>query len=157
MTLLSKLNHPNIITLYELFSHNGKYYVVMEYCRGGTIIEILDRLRKKSESLIAQMVKQLMSALAYMHSLNIIHRDIKLDNIVFVARSEDCIAIKIIDFGTAVQTKHKLIHNYPIAGTLSYLAPEVLSEVLTEKSDVWSSAVLLYILLTGVAPFKGKD
>lgn len=128
----------------------------MEYCRGGTIVEILDRLRKQSEALIVHIVKQLLSALAYMHSLNIIHRDIKLDNIVFLPSEEQCIAIKIIDFGTAVQTQHKVVHNYPIAGTLSYLAPEVLGEVLTEKSDVWSSAVLMYILLTGASPFKGK-
>lgn len=92
-----------------------------------------------------------------MHSLNIIHRDIKLDNIVFLTAEQERISIKIIDFGTAVQTQHKIIRNYPIAGTLSYLAPEVLAETLTEKSDVWSSAVLMYILLTGASPFKGKN
>lgn len=102
-------------------------------------------------------MKQLLSALAYMHSLGIIHRDIKLDNIVFLPSEAECFFIKIIDFGTAVQTPHKLIHNYPIAGTLSYLAPEVLTEILTEKSDIWSSAVLMYILLTGASPFKGKN
>lgn len=58
-----------------------------------------------------------------MHSLNIIHRDIKLDNIVFLAGREGLIDIKIIDFGTTVQAKYKVVHNYPIAGTLSYLAP----------------------------------
>lgn len=102
-------------------------------------------------------MKQLLSALAYMHSLAMIHRDIKLDNIVFLPSGEECVSIKIIDFGTAVQTPHKIIHNYPIAGTLSYLAPEVLTETLTEKSDIWSSAVLMYILLTGASPFKGKN
>ncbi len=71
-------------------------------------------------------MKQLLGALAYMHSLNMIHRDIKLDNIVFLPCGEECISIKIIDFGTAVQTRHKLVNNYPIAGTLSYLAPEVI-------------------------------
>jgi serine/threonine protein kinase len=101
-------------------------------------------------------MKQLLSALAYMHSLGMIHRDIKLDNIVFLS-GEESVSIKIIDFGTAVQTAHKIIHNYPIAGTLSYLAPEVLTETLTEKSDIWSSAVLMYILLTGASPFKGKN
>lgn len=102
-------------------------------------------------------MKQLLSALAYMHSLNIIHRDIKLDNVVFLPSGEHSISIKIIDFGTAVQTTHKVVHNFPIAGTLSYLAPEVLGEVLTEKSDIWSSAVLMYILLTGASPFKSKN
>jgi calcium-dependent protein kinase len=102
-------------------------------------------------------MKQLLSALAYMHSLNIIHRDIKLDNVVFLPSGEQSISIKIIDFGTAVQTADKVVHNFPIAGTLSYLAPEVLGEVLAEKSDIWSSAVLMYILLTGASPFKSKN
>jgi calcium-dependent protein kinase len=129
----------------------------MEYCKGGSVIEALQRFSEKNERIIASIMKQLLSALSYMHSLNIIHRDIKLDNIVFLSKSEDCISIKIIDFGTAVQTPHKIVQNYPIAGTLSYLAPEVLKETLTEKSDIWSSGVLMYILLTGVSPFKGKN
>lgn len=129
----------------------------MEYCRGGTIIEALKRLRNKSEDVIAKIMRQLLSALSYMHSLHIIHRDIKLENIVLLSRAEDCITIKIIDFGTAVQNKHKLVQNYPVAGTLSYLAPEVLSGTLTEKSDIWSTGVLMYILLTGSTPFRGKS
>ena len=76
---------------------------------------------------------------------------------MLLSRAEDCITIKIIDFGTAVQNKHKLVQNYPVAGTLSYLAPEVLSGTLTEKSDIWSSGVLMYILLTGSTPFRGKS
>jgi calcium-dependent protein kinase len=105
-------------------------------------------------------MKQLFSALTYMHSLDIIHRDIKLDNIVFIDRIDneidEPVAIKIIDFGTAVHSKHKILQNYPVTGTLSYLAPEVLKGTLTEKSDIWSSAVLMVILLTGISYFKGK-
>lgn len=156
MSLLSRLNHPSIITLYELFSHNGSYYVVMEYCQGGTIMHLLDRLKEKNgEAQIAQIMRQLMSALAYMHSLDIIHRDIKLDNIVFLP-TQDRIAIKLIDFGTAVHAPRRPITGFPVAGTLSYLAPEAIGELLSEKSDVWSSGVLLHILLTGVSPFKGR-
>jgi len=67
------------------------------------------------------------------------------------------VSIKIIDFGTAVQYKEYITYNYPIAGTLSYLAPEVTKEILVDKSDIWSAGVLMMILLTGFSPFKGKN
>jgi serine/threonine protein kinase len=127
MTLLSKINHPSIITLYDLFEHNNSYFVVMEYCKGGSIVDLMNKFKRKSERIIANIVKQLLSALSYLHSVNIVHRDIKLDNIVFLDKieevEEEFIPIKIIDFGTAVETKFKIIQNYPISGTLSYLAP----------------------------------
>ena len=80
-------------------------------------------------------MKQLFRALAYMHSLNIVHRDIKLENIVFLKETvefqEEYIPIKIIDFGTAVHSPFKIAQGYPISGTLSYIAPEVLKGTLT--------------------------
>lgn len=71
-------------------------------------------------------MKQIFRALSYMHSLNIVHRDLKLENIVFLNTKENesnFIPIKIIDFGTAVKSQYKVVQNYPIAGTLSYIAP----------------------------------
>ena len=162
MTLLSRLNHPAIIKLYDLFHCRNKYFVVMEYCRGGAIVDILRKCKKKSEKIIANILKQLLGALAYMHSLNIVHRDIKLDNMVFLNKvdtleGDQFIPVKIIDFGTAVHCRHRSVHGYPITGTLSYLAPEVINKTLTAKSDIWSSAVLMHILLTGVSPFKDRN
>jgi calcium-dependent protein kinase len=84
MTLLSKLNHPSIITLYDLFSKNKMYYVVMEYCKEGSVVEIINKIAIKSDRIIANIMKQLFRALSYMHSLNIVYRDIKLENIVFL-------------------------------------------------------------------------
>ena len=127
MTLLSKLQHPAIIKLYDLFQDKKYYYVVMEYCKGGSILKMFKNMKLKSEKVIINIMKQLFSALSYLHSLNIIHRDIKLDNMVFLENadeiSDENFTIKIIDFGTAVQCKQKITKHYPIAGTLSYLAP----------------------------------
>ena len=63
--------------------------------------------------------------------------------------------IKIIDFGTAIKMKYKYEHHHSIAGTISYMAPEVFKGILTEKSDIWSTAVLMIRLLTGINPFSG--
>ena len=161
MTLQSKLQHPAIIKLYNLFKNNNNYYVVMEYCKGGSIIEILGKLKSKSQKIMIDIMRQVLSALSYLHSMNIIHRDMKLDNIVFVGNTEDLenisFKIRIIDFGTAVQTKYKVTKNYPITGTYSYMAPEVLDKILNEKSDIWSAAVIMIVLLTGTRPFHGVN
>jgi len=99
----------------------------MEYCKGGSIVDMISKTKRKSEAIIVNIMKQLLSALSYLHSINIIHPDIKLENIVFLnniaEESEEFIPIKIIDFGSAVQTKFKIIQNYPIAGTMPYLGP----------------------------------
>lgn len=91
MQLLSKLKHPSIIRLYDLFHHKHEYFVVMQYCKGGSIIDLLKKCEKKSEKIIVDIMKQLFSALTYMHSLDIVHRDIKLDNIVFIDRIDNAI------------------------------------------------------------------
>ena len=69
----------------------------------------------------------------------------------------DSVPIKIIDFGTAVQMKYKFQRDYPLSGTFTYMAPEVIKGVLTEKSDIWSSAVVMIKLLTGINPFSGRS
>ena len=97
-----------------------------------------------------------MSALAYLDAKNIVHRDIKLDNIVVLdnEEGEDCQdrSIKIIDFGTATKVLKK---RSSLAGTKYYMSPEALKGVLDPRTDVWAAGVILYIFLMGKFPFKG--
>ncbi len=102
--MLKKLDHPNIIKLFEVYYFNDSYYLVTEYCEGGSILAYLCQAKEYCESIVKQIIKQLLSALSYMHSLKVAHRDIKLENIVFIkkihsqSRKED-VEIKLIDFG----------------------------------------------------------
>ena len=78
------MDHPNIIRLYEVFESDNSYQVVMEYCNGGSIIEFIKRRRVFDENVIRIILRQLIGCLNYLHSLKIVHRDIKLENIVFI-------------------------------------------------------------------------
>jgi calcium-dependent protein kinase len=102
-------------------------------------------------------MKQILKAVCYCHSMNVIHRDLKPENILIVKRSKNgCHPIKIIDFGTAtIFTKSK--RENLLIGSSFYIAPEVLSRNYSEKCDIWSVGVIMYILLTGRPPFGGSN
>lgn len=156
--LLSQLDHPNIVKLYEIYYYRSFYYVVMEYCKGGSIIELIKQLRQFPEALVVSVAQQLLAALAYLHQQGIVHRDIKLDNIVFLdpgGQTGDY-HIKLIDFGTAVR-RGDARGRAKLAGTRYYMAPEVFKGVLHEKSDLWSCGVFLHVFFTGRFPFTGKS
>lgn len=111
-----------------------------------------------SEQSINYIMKQLFSALAYLHSMKIVHRDIKLDNIVILSNddSSGLYSIKIIDFGTATKVS-SFRTQAKICGTRSYMAPEVFQGKINVKSDVWSSGVFLYLLFMGKFPFAANS
>ena len=127
----------------------------MEFCRGGSLIDLLKRNKFFSEHVISCIMGQLFSALAYLHNQNIVHRDIKLDNIVIADNqkekgSDKTYFIKLIDFGTAVKITSRRIK---ITGTKHYIAPEAFKGKLNVKSDLWSSGVFMHLLLTSKFPF----
>lgn len=100
-------------------------------------------------------MKQLLSAVLYCHKLKIVHRELKLDNLMYVTNEEDS-NIKVIDFGTS----RKVIapeHLDNRAGSPTYTAPEVFKSRFTEKCDIWSCGVIMYVLLCGYPPFNGPD
>ena len=127
----------------------------MELCEGGELFEHILKKGTFSEGMAWKIIKQVLSALSYLHKQNIIHSDLKAENIMFLEKDSNDFLVKLIDFGMATKfdPQEKLSN---IQGTPYYLAPEVLKGEYDEKADIWSWGVVLYIMLSGSPPFKGK-
>ena len=158
--ILKKLSHPNIVKIYEFYVSNSHYYIVTEFCRDGELFSYIKN--KYSERQLAVLFYQVFSGLWYLHDNKILHRDIKLENIMISQKEKDnetgeeLFWVKIIDFGTAkIFEKNK--KEKDVVGSSYYIAPEVLQQNYNEKCDTWSVGVILYMMLVGRAPFDGKD
>ena len=160
INILKKLSHPNIVKIFEFYITKAHYYIVTEYCKDG---ELFTYIKKKfSERQLAVLFYQIFSGLWYLHDNKILHRDIKLENIMISGKEidkstdEELFWIKIIDFGTAkIFEKNK--KEKDVVGSSYYIAPEVLKKNYNEKCDIWSVGIILYMTLVGKAPFDGKD
>ena len=159
INVLKKMSHPNIVKIYEFYDIKDNYYLITEFCKFGELYNFIKF--HFSEKQICVLFYQVFSGLIYLHEKNIIHRDIKLENIMIDAIEKDNITtepyfyIKIIDFGSAkFFSSHK--KEDEIIGSCYYIAPEVLKKKYNEKCDTWSAGVLLYMCLTKKAPFNGK-
>ena len=160
INILKQLSHPNIVKVYEFFDTILYYYIVTEYCKKGELFSYIKN--RYSERQLAVLFYQVFSGLCYLHEKKIIHRDLKLENIMVseiekdILTGEEYFWIKIIDFGTAkIFEKNKTEKS--IIGSSYYIAPEVLKQKYNEKCDTWSVGVILYMTLVGVAPFDGKS
>ena len=160
INVLKKLSHPNIVKIYEFYDIKEKYYLITEFCKYGELYQYLKF--NFSEKQLCVLFYQVFSGLIYLHDNNVIHRDLKLENIMIDSIEKDNIScepyfyIKIIDFGSAkIFSKQK--SEKEIIGSSYYMAPEVLKQNYNEKCDTWSVGVVLYMLLTKKAPFNGKN
>jgi len=154
ISVLKSLDHPNVIKLFECFYDSNYYYMIEEYCSGGDLYDYIKKQNSFSEKKAACIIYQLLSATNHLHSKKIVHRDLKPENIVFIKSDREDIFIKLIDFGTSIFYK-----NEPLTqelGTIYYIAPEVFKGNYNEKCDVWSCGIILYTMLSGVPPFRGK-
>jgi len=142
--------HPRVVTIYSVFENVEHVYIVMEKLCGGELYDFLQANRPLQEQVAAQIFAQMLDAIYYLHSRNIVHCDIKPENFVFA--SKDYKSLKCIDFGMSKIIRWRK-HFKRMDGTPYYVAPEVLKGHYDEASDIWSLGVCLFILLFGVPPF----
>lgn len=146
--LLSKLDHPNIVKLYNYLEDESSVYLVMEKCEGSTLLD------KFPESTVRRFAYQMLSALTHIHDLRICHLDIKPGNFILKAPNLTS-PLKLIDFEFAVDYTKSL--NVTPRGTLGYIAPELLDGMCSTACDIWSLGITLYYLISGDEPFLGKN
>ena len=150
----SSLNHPNIVEVYDVGEDDGSYFIVMEYINGVTLKNLIKKRGKLSLVEVVDIMKQLTSGIACAHKNNIIHRDIKPQNVMILDDGK----IKITDFGIATALNSiEMTQTNSVMGSVHYLPPEQASgKATTFKSDIYSLGILMYELLTGTIPFKGE-
>ncbi|UCC80169.1 MAG: protein kinase [Candidatus Zixiibacteriota bacterium] len=148
----AKLNHPNIITIYEVNEYNGHPFIAMELAEGKSLEEIIKGGELPTPKII-DISFQLCEGLKEAHKAGIVHRDIKPANII-INKNERC---KILDFGlAAIQSDERLTGTRSFLGTVEYMSPEqVRGEKVDHRSDIFSLGVMLYEMITGQLPFKG--
>lgn len=154
VAILKKIDHPNIVNLFETFESQRHFLIVMELCSGGDLLNYVRKRRKLTEDFAKYFFKQLVEALIYCHKKQVVHRDIKLDNILLDHYGR----LKLCDFGVSrVVGKNETLNDQ--CGTPAYIAPEVLINEGYDgkKSDTWSCGVVLFAMLYGTVPFKGSD
>lgn len=156
--MLLNLSHPNIIKFYDIFHDEASSYtfIIQEYSSGGELYHSLQKKFRYNQNDLSIIVYQLINGVEYLHKKNIVHRDLKLENILL--KSNDSVLIKIIDFGLALNTSSNNTIN-EICGSLQYASPEMLigDYFNPKQSEIWSIGILIFILVCGYCPFDDKD
>ena len=155
VSILRGLDHPNILKVYECYQDKFSYCIVTEMCTGGELFERVNRNQCLPEPIAADYITQILSCLVYINEKHIVHRDLKPENFL-LSSSQQFANLKLIDFGSATHfitggfMKEKI-------GTSYYIAPEVINGHYNEKCDIWSTGVMLYLMLSGLTPFTGRN
>lgn len=154
VSIIKRTRHPNVVKLYETFESDKHILFSMEMCAGGDLLNYVRKRRKLKEPVAKVLFKQIIEAIGYIHTRKIVHRDIKLDNILLDGKGN----VKIGDFGVS-----RLYHEGQVmkeqCGTPAYIAPEILEDKGYKEFgvDIWSAGVVLYSMLYGSVPFKANN
>ncbi|CAF4546870.1 unnamed protein product [Rotaria sp. Silwood1] len=151
---MTSLNHPYIIKIKEVYESREKIILVMEYASGGELYDYLNRMKRIPESQARAIFRQIVSAVHFLHKNHIVHRDLKLENILIDHKGD----IKLADFGLSNSwSPRQLLHTF--CGSPLYASPEIVSGTPYRgpEVDCWSLGVLLYTLVFGTMPFQGGD
>jgi len=158
LDVLRRLDHPNIVKIFETFEDLRYLYIVLELCEGGDLLSRILSMKHFNERAAAGLLKEILSSVYYMHENQFVHRDLKPDNFLFTYKPDDANGaqqppLKLIDFGLAKRIlRGTLAAPTPHIGTPAYMAPEVHDGNYDEKADVWSVGVILHVLLSGRFP-----
>mmetsp|Transcript_20669 Transcript_20669/g.20600 ORF Transcript_20669/g.20600 Transcript_20669/m.20600 type:complete len:264 (+) Transcript_20669:2-793(+) len=151
--IMRQCNHPNIIKLHRVYESGTHIYLVVDYAEGGDLYTRILKRKRFTEEALLQLSYRLINVLNYLDSLNIAHRDIKLENILMVSEDNDY-DFKLADFGLAEEVIGFL---HKKCGSPGYIAPEIINGFpYGTKVDLFSAGVVLYILFAGKMPFGGK-
>nr|XP_006628984.1 PREDICTED: death-associated protein kinase 2 isoform X2 [Lepisosteus oculatus] len=155
--ILQHLQHPNIVTLHDVFENRTDVVLILELVSGGELFDFLAQKESLSEEEATQFIKQILDGVHYLHTRKIAHFDLKPENIMLLDKNVPLPRIKLIDFGLA----HKIedgVEFKNIFGTPEFVAPEIVNyEPLGLAADMWSIGVITYILLSGASPFLGES
>ena len=152
---VSKLNHPNVVDVYDVGEFEGRHYIVMEYVRGRTLKQLISQRGALHQEEAVNIMIQLTSAVQHAHENDIIHRDIKPQNVLV----KDDGTVKITDFGIALaHDTVQLTQSDAVLGSAHYLAPETTrGETPSNQVDIYALGIVFYELLTGNVPFHGDN
>lgn len=153
--ILSEMDHHNIAWMRRYFEDEDNVYIIMELCKNKSMIELLKVRRRLTEEETRWYIDQLVQGLQFIHSQNIVHRDLKLGNLFLTDKME----LKIGDFGLSERIKHKGYRLKWMSGTPNYIAPEILlnKDGHSYPVDIWAIGVIAYTLLVGKPPFQSKN
>ena len=151
LLILQSIDHPNIVKLHEIYLDHEYLHIVTELVEGGEVDPSKEANGRYTEQQAARMIRQALLALKYLHDLGIVHRDMKIENMLQCKNRQ---FVKLIDFGLALfmnQDSKETLSD--MMGTRSYMAPEVIRGKYDKRCDLWSLGVITYVILSGSFPF----
>jgi len=155
--ICQRLRHENIVRMHETCADDSNHYLIFDLITGGELFEDIVAREFYSERDASRCIQQILEAVSFCHKSNIIHRDLKPENLLLESKQSGA-AIKLADFGLAVEVQNDKNEFHGFAGTPGYLSPEVIRKEKYGKAvDVWAIGVILYILLVGYPPFWNED
>ncbi|XP_058645942.1 calcium/calmodulin-dependent protein kinase type II subunit beta isoform X14 [Onychostoma macrolepis] len=151
------LKHPNIVRLHDSISEEGFHYLLFDLVTGGELFEDIVAREYYSEADASHCIHQILESVNHIHHHDIVHRDLKPENLLLASKCKNA-AVKLADFGLAIEVQGDQQAWFGFAGTPGYLSPEVLrKEAYGKPVDIWACGVILYILLVGYPPFWDED
>ncbi|KAG5840284.1 hypothetical protein ANANG_G00187170 [Anguilla anguilla] len=151
------LKHSNIVRLHDSISEEGFHYLLFDLVTGGELFEDIVAREYYSEADASHCIQQILEAVLHCHQMGVVHRDLKPENLLLASKCKNA-AVKLADFGLAIEVQGEQQAWFGFAGTPGYLSPEVLrKEAYGKPVDIWACGVILYILLVGYPPFWDED